>query len=170
MENNVEIDLTSKEFIVFELSNEYYCVEIQKIERIIAYPHSIRKVPNLPTFIKGIFDFEEKIVPILDLKDFMEIKPHLPLPKEQYIVLFELNFHLLGIIVDNIFETQKITNLVKKDSSHIPLKVKRFSEGTLRIKDDHFSKNGTSDEELVVILNPDKIYSSIETELINNGN
>jgi len=157
----------TQEYVVFELSDEYYCVQINTLDKIIPKMH-IRKVPNLPKFIRGIIDFEEQIVPIIDLKERMK------LPKtqssEEFILLFEYDEKLLGILADSIFELKETNILPKKEFTYVSEYVHIFSDGTIRMEDKHFSKSRDSSEELVILLSIKKIYDILYKELTNLGN
>lgn len=157
----------TQEYVVFELSDEYYCVQINTLDKIIPKMH-IRKVPNLPKFIRGIIDFEEQIVPIIDLKERMK------LPKtqssEEFILLFEYDEQLLGILADSIFELKETNILPKKEFTYVSEYVHIFSDGTIRMVDKHFSKSRDSSEELVILLSIKKIYDILFKELTNLGN
>lgn len=170
MDSKKDHPYESTEYIVFDLESEFYCVEIQKIERIIEFPKKMRFVPKLPNYIRGIIDFEEKIVPVVDLKNKFNPQKTTTNSPEQFIVLFELKSHLIGIIVDTIFESKEVNGGIRQEPSLIPFNIREYSDGTIRMEDEQFQKNGKSTEELVVILSPLKIYNSIEKELNLNGN
>lgn len=167
MEEHLKETNEAQEYVVFELSDEYYCVQINTLDKIIPRIH-IRKVPNLPKFIRGIIDFEEQIVPIIDMKERMK------LPKitssEEFILLFEYEEKLLGILADSIFELKETNILPKKEFTYVSEHVHIFSDGTIRMEDKHFSENRDSSEELVILLSIKKIYDILYKELTNLGN
>ncbi len=167
MEDLQQESLETQEYVVFELSNEYYCVKINTLDKIIPLT-PIRKVPNLPKFIKGIIDYEEQIVPILDLKERMKLPTNNS--KEQFILLFEYEERLLGILADSIFELKETNLPPKKEFTYVSEHVHIFSDGTIRMEDKYFSKDRESSEELIIILSIKKIYDIIYKELINSGN
>ncbi|MFP3727075.1 chemotaxis protein CheW [Priestia filamentosa] len=167
MEDLQQESLETQEYVVFELSNEYYCVKINTLDKIIPLI-PIRKVPNLPKFIKGIIDYEEQIVPILDLKERMKLPTNNS--KEQFILLFEYEERLLGILADSIFELKETNLPPKKEFTYVSEHVHIFSDGTIRMEDKYFSKDRESSEELIIILSIKKIYDIIYKELINSGN
>lgn len=161
-----ETSSESTEYIVFQLEEEYYGTKIQSIEKIIKYPSNVRFVPKLPQYIKGIIEFEEKIVPVIDFRYKLNIPTKSSSYPEQLIILFESYGHLYGLIAHSVFECKISDTSLKKGLENVPFRAKEYSDGTIRLFEEDFVKT----EELVVLLNPDKIYQSIEKELKQLGN
>ena len=71
-------EMVSKEMkvIVFQLMDKEYAVGVdvvESIEKLI----SITRVPNTPTYIKGVINLRGVVTPIVDLRERfgMEVKP-----------------------------------------------------------------------------------------------
>lgn len=166
MDSTKSLTPNKQEYVVFELSDEYYCVKIDTLDKIIPTP-LIREVPNLPRYIRGIIDFEEQIVPIIDLKERMKLPQ--TSENEDFVLLFEHNDKLIGILADSIFELKETDVSPKKEFTYVSEHVHIFSDGTIRMDDKHFNEDRDSSEELVILLSIKKIYDIFKKELINNG-
>lgn len=165
--NRLNTNHLTQEYVVFELSNEYYCVKINTLDKIIPTP-TIRMVPNLPSYIQGVIDFEEQIVPIIDLKRRMKLTNK---DKEgnSFILLFEHDERLIGFLADSIFELKESSSPPKKEFTYVSEHVHIFSDGTIRMTDKLFEHKHESNEELVILLSIKKIYDIIKRELLDDG-
>lgn len=54
-------------YLTFSLSKEHYGVEILKVVEIIGLLH-VTRVPQCPTYMKGVINLRGKIIPVLDLR------------------------------------------------------------------------------------------------------
>lgn len=154
-----------QEYIVFRLNHEYFCVKLQSLDRVMNQM-TIRKVPNLPPYMLGVIELDEQIVPIIDLKQRMNLASESETIQSSLVLFFVYDNNLLGFLADDIFEIKETNVEPKNEFSYIPNNVRIFSSGTLRMKDDLFISEDNSDgEELVILLSTTKIYEVIEKEL-----
>jgi len=89
-----------QEFLAFRLGKEEYGVDAHKVQEIRGYGH-VTRIPNAPSFLKGVVNLRGLILPIVD----MRIKFGLGQPTyDQSTVVVILNIHgrLSGIVVDSV--------------------------------------------------------------------
>ncbi len=55
------------QIVVFELSSEYFGVEIAKVESIIKM-QPITQMPHVPAFVEGVTNLRGKVLPVIDLR------------------------------------------------------------------------------------------------------
>lgn len=160
-----------QEYIIFKLNHDYYAVRIETLNQIIHTPH-VRYIPNLPNYILGVIDIDEQIVPVLDLKKRMKLtsENETSVPSKPLILIFEQENRLISFTVDDVFELKVLDEEPKTDFSCVPEDIHIFSDGTLRIQDKNFNSDAHNNEELVIVLNLQKIYNIIKRELNINGN
>ena len=143
-------------FLTFKLAEEKYAIPIKKIREIIGM-QNITKVPKLPEFIKGVINLRGKIVPVIDLRLKFE------LDRKEYnertsIIVIELETQesslVSGLIVDSVNDVLDIT----PDAIEQPPKYgtgidQTFLKGMGKVKD-----------EVVMLIDVDKVFSADETE------
>jgi len=58
---------TANQFVTFTLGGEEYGIAIIKVQEIIGYP-GFTKIPNMPSFVKGVINLRGSVVPVIDLR------------------------------------------------------------------------------------------------------
>ncbi len=86
------------QFIGFKLNNNEYTVPILKVQEIINIPN-ITKLPQAPTYVKGVTNLRGKIIPVIELKRLLNINDLTEGTKVVVISSGRANF---GILVDSI--------------------------------------------------------------------
>ena len=111
MNNQVSSNHKVQQFLTFELAGEAYGVEILKVQEIRGWT-PVRKLPNLPEFVKGALNLRGVIVPILDLRERfqMQVVDYTPMT---VVIVIRLNLTdsgptVLGIIVDAVSDVVEI--------------------------------------------------------------
>ncbi|MFA4823854.1 MAG: chemotaxis protein CheW [Methanoregula sp.] len=90
--------------VEFLLGKEHYAVDLFDVREVVEYT-SITKLPNTPSFMKGIIDLRGEITTIIDLKERLNIleKSDLPIENSRIIVLDEkITKAKTGILVDDV--------------------------------------------------------------------
>ncbi|MCQ8893119.1 MAG: chemotaxis protein CheW [Methanolinea sp.] len=90
--------------VEFLLGREHFAIDLFDVKEVVEYT-TITKLPNTPSFIKGIIDLRGEITTIIDLKERMNIAEASTQPEEscRIIVLDEKNTKSkIGIMVDDV--------------------------------------------------------------------
>jgi len=90
--------------VEFLLGKEHFAIDLFDVKEVVEYT-TITKLPNTPTYIKGIIDLRGEITTIVDLKQRMRITEESTQPEEncRIIVLDEKNTKSkIGIMVDDV--------------------------------------------------------------------
>ena len=104
--------MDSKQYIVVELGNEQYGIDIQYIDNIVRMQR-ITRVPKAQHFFKGVINLRGEVIPV------MSIRLKMDLPADEYtkstrIIILKLEQHgTVGIIVDEVKE------VVTLDAAHV---------------------------------------------------
>jgi len=94
------------QLVSFGLAGEEYAVEVMDVQEIIRVPE-ITKVPSAPSFIEGVINLREKIIPIINLRErfaFGEIKK----TDATRILIVNVNGLTTGITVDSVSEVLRV--------------------------------------------------------------
>jgi purine-binding chemotaxis protein CheW len=133
------------QLVVFRLGREDYgtsILQVQEIKRMM----EITRVPHAPEFIKGVINLRGSVLPVLDLKQRLE------LPSEEYtdstrIIIVKVEDVTVGIIVDAVSEVTTI----KTDSIEPPQTV------VTGVNTQYLSGVGKLDDRLLILLNLEAI-------------
>lgn len=144
------------DIVGFFLDRWEYGLGIERIREIIRMVE-ITPLPETPDFLAGIINFRGEIVPIVDLRRRLGLKPQeysLSTP----IIISDINDHATGIIVDQVSEVLTVTTgEICQPSSEIPLS-KDLLEGILRL-------NGR----LLLLLDLKKVLTSDRRKIIEKA-
>ena len=90
------------QYVVFELADEFYGVNIAGVESIIKM-QPVTRMPQAPEFIQGIINLRGKILPVMDLRMRFGL-PMEDASKDSRIVVAALGRLQVGMIVDGVSE------------------------------------------------------------------
>lgn len=159
MLTNVNETISSSEsvdqFVTFELGDEIYGIEILKVQEIIGY-QGFTKVPNVPSFVKGVLNLRGSVVPVIDLrlKFSMEKRAYDNLT---VILILEVKQRVIGVIVDAVSD---VVSLINSEIQATP----DFSSG---VRTDFINGMGRKDDKLIMILDIDKVLGDDELEMLD---
>jgi purine-binding chemotaxis protein CheW len=92
--------------VIFTLDNVCYAVETKHVNEVVPIPY-ITKLGNLPSCVCGIVDFRGTAVPIIDLKERINLsKASFDLDNDVIIVTH--NRKKIGFIVDDVISVEDI--------------------------------------------------------------
>lgn len=149
------------QFLTFELNSEIYGINILNIREIIEHG-SFTKVPMMPGFIAGVINLRGSVVPVVDLAQrFSESASQRT--KRSSIVILEVEHETqkleIGITVDVVNE---VLDISASDIEPAP------SFGT-KIRTDFIGGMGKVRDQLLVLLDIEKILCVAELSVVENG-
>jgi len=136
-----------QEYVTFGLNNEEYAIDARNVQEIIELT-SITNVPHLPGFIKGVINLRGTIIPVVDLKQKFCMSSD-GYQKHTCIIVTEFSGGVMGLIVDAVSDVMHMT---RESISDTP------SFGA-RINTDFIKGMGKAGDNLVIVLNVDKVLS-----------
>jgi purine-binding chemotaxis protein CheW len=173
MENKAEITTPEADnrmadtvqVVEFLLGKEHFAIDLFDVKEVVEYTR-ITKLPNTPSYIKGIIDLRGEITTIIDLKDRLKIQDGQSRNEEdtRIIVLDDrITRSKIGISVDDVLsvstfsmdQVDQSAASVHRDDGHIIGIIKK----KVRIKD----KDTT---ELVIWIDVKKLLSDIDQGVV----
>ncbi|MGI6588457.1 MAG: chemotaxis protein CheW [Peptococcia bacterium] len=122
-----------EQFVVFKLGQEEYGLDILKVQEIIR-PLKPAKIPNSPNYVLGIIDLREEIIPIIDLKQFLNLGSWEE-TEETRIIVVKQNDNALGVLVDEVEEVLRISKQKIKSSEDLDHNInKEFINGIAKVE------------------------------------
>lgn len=139
------IEDDKEQFVTFIIGTERYGVDILKVRDIIDVPE-ITRVPKSPQFIKGVINLRGTIVAVADMRLKFKLE-EIPYTAQTVIIVVEVGGRFIGMIVDSVSDVADIEVSSIHESPHF----------TSNINDDFIKGVGRMDDELIVILDVEKI-------------
>lgn len=141
------------QLVSFRLEQEEYGIEITKVQEIILMGE-ITRVPQTPSFIKGLINLRSTVIPIVDLRTRFSLEQK-GISDETRIMVVNVRGKTIGIIVDAVNEVLRIE---KSRISPPPPTVaglgREYLTGLIKLEN-----------RLLILLDIDKILDDDETEV-----
>ncbi len=136
---------SAQQLVVFSLGEEEYALPITQVQEIIRYTEP-RAVASETVWVRGVISLRGKIVPVCDLGS--RLGRTYELASEAKIVIVETDAGTAGVIVDEVEEVRTIEG---DQLETVP------GAGT-----DMIDTIAKVDERLIVLLNPEGLFSGVE--------
>ncbi len=143
---------TVTQYLTFKLEDEVYATDITQVREVLEYS-KVTKVPRTPDYMRGVINLRGRVVPVLDLKlRFGMTRTEQTV--NTCVIIVEVNMDsdnmIIGALADSVQE------VIEMDPSVIepPPKI-----GT-RLNTDFIRGMGKRDEQFVIMLDIDKVFSS----------
>jgi len=154
----------SIQVVEFVLGSEHFAIDLFDVKEVVEYT-TITKLPNVPTYVRGIIDLRGEITMIIDLKQRLNITEEsiTSLESSRIIVLDDkIAKSKIGILVDDVtsvstFEDNQVdytsASVSKEETSIIGI-IKR----KVKIKD-------KESNELIIWIDIKQLLSDIDASL-----
>jgi purine-binding chemotaxis protein CheW len=156
---NVEAIMDTRQYLSFKLNKEEFALDISKVREVLDFT-KITKVPQTPDFMKGVINLRGAVVPVVDLNKKFGIKDTEKTVNTR-IIIGEIEIEgdqtVLGVLADSVHEVMELEPELIEPAPKI---------GT-RLNTDFLKGMGKRDEEFVMILDIDKVFSSGDLELVS---
>jgi purine-binding chemotaxis protein CheW len=145
------------QFLSFTLAHEEYCVDILRVQEIRSWEPASR-IPNVPSYEKGVVNLRGSIVPIIDLREKLGIKFTDYTPLTVVIVLQTTDSHkksrTVGVVVDSVSDVIDLDTTKIQDTPEFGAKVSNeFINGLVSVN-----------ERMVILLDVDKLLKLEDLE------
>jgi len=147
--------VAENQFVIFKLGEERYAVDILNVGGISEF-RDVTKVPNAPYFIDGIINLRGDIIPIVSLKKRFNI-PEKAVDSDTRIIINNIRGKDIGFVVDEASQVIKIDDADIEDAPDIVKGADR----------QYISGVGKVNDQIVILLNLEKILSEEEQKAVN---
>ena len=142
--------LSSVQIVCFKIGKEEYGINILKVQEILNLP-KITLLPKASEFILGVIDLRGKILPIIDLSKKFGIDSDSATKGTRAIVV-KIKGKEVGLSIDSVSHVVKLeTGAIEPPPAIVKGISGRYIVGIAKV-----------DEEFVVILDIDQIFSATE--------
>jgi len=148
----IGIDTDGNQFLTFQLGEELYGVDILRVQEIKGYT-TVTKIPNTPSYIKGVLNLRGTIVPIVELRTTFGMET-IDYTMFTVIVVVVVRDRIMGLVVDSVSD---VLNISQKDIQASP-------EFGSRVDVSFLNGIGKSGDKLVALLNIDRLLTDSELQ------
>ena len=142
-----------KQYIIVELGNEQYGIDIQYIDNIVRMQR-ITRVPKAQTFFKGVINLRGEVIPVMSLRLKFDFEEEEITGKTRILIIKPDSQASVGIIVDSVKEVLTLENdMIDKVAKDINDERTAYLSGV-----------GKHGESLISILNIAEIFTEKEAE------
>ncbi|MGD0820742.1 MAG: chemotaxis protein CheW [Desulfomonilia bacterium] len=156
---SVETITETRQYLSFKLDEEEFALDISKVREVLDFT-KITKVPQTPDFMKGVINLRGSVVPVVDLNRKFGIKDTEKTVNTR-IIIGEISIEgdetVLGVLADSVHEVMDIE----------PENIEPAPRIGTRLNTDFIKGMGRRDEEFVMILDIDKVFSSDDLSMVN---
>lgn len=153
--------VVATQYLTFKLGEEVYALDIAKVREVLDFT-SVTKVPRTPEFMRGVINLRGSVVPVVDLRlKFGISKTDKTI--NTCIIIMEVRVDkettILGALADSV---QEVVDLDPDNIEPAP------RIGT-KLKTEFITGMGKQNEKFIIILDIDKIFSTEELAVVQEG-
>lgn len=144
------------QFVVFDVANEHYGVDIAAVESIIKI-QAITAVPGAPNFVEGVTNLRGTVLPVIDLRKRFKL-PRQETHKNNRIVVVDMSGAKVGMVVDAVSEVLRVpAEAVEPPSPLVSTTDTAFIRGIAKV-----------DDRLVILVDLAKVLSKDEQSSVTS--
>jgi purine-binding chemotaxis protein CheW len=147
--------------LTFKLDEEVFALDISKVREVLEYT-AVTKVPQTPEFMKGVINLRGHVVPVVDLRlkfGMQEAEKTV----NTCIIIVEVSVDkdtaVLGALADSVQEVLELE----------PDQIEPAPKIGTRLKTDFIRGMGKRDEQFIMILDIDKVFSTDELAVVQDA-
>lgn len=143
-----------QQYLTFNLADEYYGVDILKVQEIKGYT-TVTRIPNTPDYLKGVLNLRGTIVPIVDLR--MKFGMGITEPTSfTVVVVVNVRNRVMGFLVDAVSD---VLDLNAKNIQPPP-------ELGSAVDINFVAGIGNANDRLVTLLDIDRVLTEDEVKAV----
>ena len=158
---SVENGMETNQYLTFRLDGEVFALGIDKVREVLDFTE-MTKVPQTPDFMRGVINLRGNVVPVVD----MRLKFGMARTEKTVntcIIITEIDLEgettVIGALADSV---QEVLDL-EPEQIEPPPRI-----GT-RLRTEFIKGMGKRDEQFIIILDIDRVFSSDELAVVAGG-
>ncbi len=158
---NIQGITETTQYLSFHLDEEEFALEISRVREVLDFTR-ITKVPQSPAFMRGVINLRGSVVPVVDLKHKFGIGVTEKTVNTR-IIICEITVDdgstVIGALADSVHEVMDIE----------PENIEPAPKIGTRLNTEFLKGMGKRDEEFIMILDIDKVFSLDELSLVSQA-
>lgn len=154
LKQRIELATDGSQFLTFQLGEELYGVDILRVQELKGYT-TVTRIPNTPSYIKGVMNLRGTIVPIVELRVTFGMET-IDYTMLSVIVVVAVRDRVMGLVVDSVSD---VLNISQKDIQAPP-------EFGTKVNVSFLDGIANCGGKLVALLNIDRLLSENEMQKV----
>lgn len=100
LEDEEEEDSQKDKYLTFRVGDEEYGLEIACVIEIVM-AHKVTEVPDMPPYLKGVFNLRGRVIPVVDVRARFKLAPR-PYDDRTCFVVVQVQDMSVALAVDNV--------------------------------------------------------------------
>jgi purine-binding chemotaxis protein CheW len=122
------------QLVTFQLGTEEYGIDIMQVQEIMRLP-SIVWVPKAPSFVEGVINLRNKVIPVIDLAKRLDVSSE-GWTDDSRVVIANIQDSLVGLVVDSVSEVMRLrTEAIEPLPEIMTSSNGRFLKGIAKLDD-----------------------------------
>ena len=151
----------SRQYVTFCLGEELFGVEVTRAREILSLVQ-ITKVPQTPDYLLGVINLRGQVVPVVDLRVKLGLSKN-EVTRDSCIIVMEVQVEGEVITVGGMADSVREVLELRDDLIEPPPRM-----GT-RLRTDFISGMGKVDEQFLILLEIDRVFSSEELAMVQSA-
>ena len=154
----VETKKEEATYLTFRLGDETFAVDVRSVREVLDFT-SITKVPRTPEFMRGVINLRGSVVPVIDMRlkfGMEQVEDSI----DTCVIVMDIRLDgettIIGALADSV---QEVFDL-EREQIEPPPRI-----GT-RLKTEFIQGMGKREDQFIIILDIDKVFSSEELVLV----
>jgi len=149
------------QYLTYTLDGEIFAIDIAKVMEVLDFT-TVTRVPQTPEFMRGVINLRGRVVPVVDLRlKFGMTKTEQTV--NTCIIIVEVSVDsertIIGALADSV---QEVIDLD-------PEQIEAPPRIGMRLKTDFIRGMGKRENQFVIILDIDKVFSAEELAAVGNA-
>ena len=150
----------TRQYLTFKLGNEVFATEVAKVREVLDFT-KITEIPRTPDFMRGVINLRGSVVPVVDMRLCLEMSKTERTTNTCIVVLEVLLDNeavVIGALTDSVEEVIDLE----------PDQIRQAPRIGTQIKTDFLKGMGKRDEQFIMILDIDRVFSADEIRAMSN--
>lgn len=150
--------LAKNTYLTFQLEDETFAVDVQNVHEVLEFT-MVTKIPGVSDFVRGIINLRGRVVPVVDLR-FKFGMPETIKTRSTCVIVLDIgvgeNKTVIGALADSVKDVFEF----EPSQVEPPPRIGSLS------KTDFILGIGKREEQFIIILNINRVFSSDEVFLL----
>ncbi|HEX4468703.1 MAG TPA: chemotaxis protein CheW [Gemmatimonadaceae bacterium] len=93
-------------FVNFRLGDDLFAADIFAVERVLRY-QTPRMLPDVPSWIEGMIEYQQRVIPVVNLRRRFEL-PDREVASDTRIIVLNARGDWIGVVVDSVVEVSTV--------------------------------------------------------------
>jgi purine-binding chemotaxis protein CheW len=142
------------QIVTFRIGGEFFAADVQAVERVLRYQPAT-PLPEVPPWVAGVLEYQQRVVPVIDLRVRFEVAGVSP-TTDTRIIVFNTAAGWTAGVVDAVLDVSAVErNRLEAPPPLLNGLSAEYLHGIAR-----------RDGQLVLLLNADRVLSSTDERLL----